>query len=175
MLKIDEVKKLPAGKILSTSGWILRVDKVQDRGGFYTQSALIKDDTGVITASFGVDETPKLKDSDKGKLMRITRGKKWGRSGSGGVNAYEFEVVEPKKKQTQKQDADKVPQEVWEEKDKRMARMSAIKAAVELIVADKIDLDEMFEKAEEIVDFIYNGNKEENGIVAEIRTDGKNE
>ena len=180
-MKIAEVKKLDDGvSNITIEGRITRVLKPRETQYGWSQFIVVKDDTDNMGSNVNLEnEEAKYQGGEyvkvKGKVSRYVSNNKPGISLNGNVLDEIIKVdedVAPAKQDTQpnvqpisqpvkpEKDMDKV----WEDKDLRMARESALKNIALYVVAGLVKLEDRFDYAQEDVDFIY---KEQTNIVEE--------
>ena len=170
-MKIEDIRSLEVGAEVEIEGDIYRALKPRQTNYGWGQFIVVEDVTGRQGCNVGVagkDDGFKTKQCVrvKGKLSdwyKDSRGVDK-RTIEGGVFeeikkdeevSQEKPTTPPVQEPTQK--SEKVDSKVWEAKDLRMARESALKNIAKYVVAKLIKLGERFKYAQEDVDFIYNG------------------
>lgn len=176
-MKIVDVKKLDDGvSNITIEGRITRVLKPRETQYGWSQFIVIKDDTDNMGSNVNLEnEEAKYQGGEyvkiKGKVSRYISNNKPGISLNGNVIDEIVKVGEDvapakqTKEETEKSEkSEKVDPGVWEAKDLRMARESALKNIALYVVAGLVKLEDRFDYAQEDVDFIY---KEQTNIVEE--------
>lgn len=170
-MKIEDINSLAVGAEVEIEGNIYRALKPRQTNYGWGQFIVVEDVTGRQGCNVGVrskDEGFKTKQCVlvKGKLSdwyKDSRGVDK-RTIEGGVFeeikkdekvSQEQPLITPPQETTQK--SEKVDPKVWEDKDLRMARESALKNIAQYVVAGLVKLGDRFDYAHEDVDFIYNG------------------
>lgn len=173
-MKIAEVKKLDDGvNGIITEGKVIKILKDPNENEYgWSQFIKIKDDTGDMACWVNIEtEEDAYKVGQyikiKGKVNKYTKGNKAQVSFSGNVideirKDEEVSQEQPTQTTTQKpvqtqEEPEKDMNKVWEDKDLRIARESALKNVAEYIKAGLVKLGNRFDYAHEDVDFIYNG------------------
>jgi len=171
-LKIIDVKKLDDGVSgITIEGRIIKTPgKPRESEYGWSQMIVLKDDSGDMGSWLNIEDASNAyKVGDyikvKGKVSHYVKGGKPGISlNNGNVIdmitkvedvSQEQQTTQPTQELTQK--SEKVDPKVWEAKDLRTARESALKNIAKYVVAGLVKLGDRFDYAHEDVDFIYNG------------------
>jgi len=168
-MKIIDVKKMDDGvSNITIEGRITRVLKPRESQYGWSQFIVIEDDTANMGSNINIEnEEAKYQGGEyvkvQGKVSRYVKDGKPNVSLNGHLidEIVKVENVSQEKQNTQpisqpvklEKDMDKV----WEDKDMRMARGSALKNVADYVVAGLVKLGDRFDYAHEDVDFIYNG------------------
>jgi len=168
-LKIKQIKQLEEGiSNLTCRGKITYVGEAKNvkgekdgrRYNFWTQFLVVEDDTDSIPVNARISEKDKLSAEDKGKEIEVIKAtlQSYERDGKKQLSLQGH--IRPRKTEEVKKETS-VSNQVWEEKDLRMARMNALSHATELCVNKFISYNEIYKVADEMVDFIYRGMRKE--------------
>jgi len=129
---------------------------------FWNQFVVVEDDSGTVGCAVSIREEDVINENDrvrvKGKLSEY-------KDKNGEIQRrLDGRIIKDKKEKTGEDNG-----KDSEDKNKMIAREVAVKAAVELIKAKEIKLDEEFTHSEKIVDYIYGGCKKE--VAVETKTE----
>ena len=193
-MKIEEVKRLDDGVSgITIEGRIIKTPKEpRDSEYGWSQMIVLKDDTGEISSWINIENAENAYEIGqyikiKGKVSKYMKGNKPGISLNNGNVIDEIQKDEEVSQEKPEVNVtttvnNKNMDKVWENKDLRIARESALKNITEYVVAGLVKLGNRFDYANEDVDFIYNGlgkitseaiTKELGGTVVEVKEDPK--
>jgi len=170
-VKIIEVRKMDDGvNGITVEGRIIKTPgQPRDSEYGWSQMIVLKDDTGEIGSWINIasaEDAYKVGQYIKvqGKVSKYVKGGKPGISLNNGNVIDEIKKVEDVSQEkpisqpnTQPVKQEKDMDKVWEDKDLRMARESALKNIADYVGTNLVKLEERFKYAQEDVDFIYNG------------------